>query len=228
MNVRNELLDAERILIRPAHRLSSKATKGSNPMPTASHREVVQLKVTLAEIEPPIWRRVLVPVDYTLTRLHQVIQIAFGWEDYHLHSFHIHGEDYAPPDRENAPGTNSEKVALSKLGFRLKTKIKYRYDFGDCWDHLILVEGHLLLEEPANAPVCLGGQRACPPEDCGGTPGYQEMQDALQDPDDPRCEEFKQWLGMETWDAESFDLGQVNGSLAKAFAPRQVKRAVLK
>lgn len=96
-------------------------------MSKASHLEVVQLKVTLAEIEPPIWRRVLVPVGYTLARLHRVIQIAFGWEDYHLHSFRIHGEDYAPPDRENEPGTRSEKVPLSKVGLRLKTMIKYEY-----------------------------------------------------------------------------------------------------
>lgn len=197
-------------------------------MPTASHREVVQLKVTLAEIEPPIWRRLLVPVDYTLTRLHRVIQIAFGWQDYHLHSFHIHGEDYAPPDQENEPGTRSEKVAMKKLGLRLKTKIKYEYDFGDSWEHQILVEGHLLLEEPAGVPVCLGGQRACPPEDCGGVGGYQEMLDAFQDPDNPRCDQFKQWLGMEAWDAEAFHLDQVNEGLAKAFAKRQVKRAALK
>jgi len=163
-----------------------------------------------------------------LTRLHQAIQIAFGWQDYHLHAFHIHGEDYAPPDRENGPGTNSEKVALNKLGFRLKTKIKYRYDFGDCWDHQILVEGHLLLEEPASVPVCLGGQRACPPEDCGGTPGYQEMLDAFQDPEHPSHDEFKQWLGVDVWDAEAFHLDQVNEGLAKAFAPRQMKRVALR
>jgi hypothetical protein len=193
-------------------------------MPTASHREVVQLKVTLAEIEPPIWRRLLVPVDYTLTRLHRVIQVAFGWQDYHLHSFRIHGEDYAPPDQENEPGTRSEKVALGKLGLRLKTKIKYEYDFGDSWEHLILVEGHLLLEEPARVPVCLAGQRACPPEDCGGVGGYEEMLKALRNPRDPRCREFKRWLGMDVWDAEAFDLDQVNHDLAKAFAPRRATR----
>jgi hypothetical protein len=166
----------------------------------------------------------LVPVDYTLTRLHRVIQSAFGWQDYHLHSFRIHGEDYAPPDQENEPGTRSEKVALGKLGLRLKTKIKYEYDFGDSWEHLILVEGHLLLEEPARVPVCLAGQRACPPEDCGGVGGYEEMLKALRNPRDPRCREFKQWLGMDVWDAEAFSLDQVNQDLARAFAPRRATR----
>ena len=128
-------------------------------------------------------------------------------------------------DPENEPGTQDEKVPLKRVGLRLRTKFQYEYDFGDSWEHLILVEGLLLLEEPAKLPACIGGQRACPPEDCGGAGGYQEMLDALQNPRDPRNEEFRLWLGTRTWDAEAFDLDQVNETLAKATAPRGGVRA---
>jgi hypothetical protein len=185
-----------------------------------AYREVIQLKVTLAEIEPPVWRRLRIPMDYTLARLHKVIQAAFGWEDSHLHRFRIHGEDYMPLDDENEPETRDEEVALKRVGLRLKTKFRYEYDFGDSWEHLILVEGLLLLEEPAKVPDCIGGQRACPPEDCGGAGGYQEMLDALRNSRDSRGEELRLWLGTRTWNAEAFDLERVNASIAKATGPR--------
>jgi hypothetical protein len=195
---------------------SQELSPSTGARPKDAYREVIQLKVTLAEIEPPVWRRLRIPMDYTLARLHKVIQAAFGWEDSHLHCFRIHGEDYAPVDQENEPGTRDEKVPLKRVGLRLKTKIRYEYDFGDSWEHLILVEGLLLLEEPADVPACIGGQRACPPEDCGGAGGYQEMLDALRNPKDTRGEEFRLWLGTRTWNAEAFDLERVNASIAKA------------
>jgi hypothetical protein len=150
--------------------------------------------------------------------------VALGWTNSHLHRFRIHGEDYMPVDQENEPGTRDEKVPLKRVDLRLKTKIRYDYDFGDSWEHQILVEGLLLLEEPAEVPACIGGQRKCPPEDCGGAGGYQEMLDALRNPRDPRGEELRIWLGTRTWDAESFDLGQVNEAIAKAIAPRGGRR----
>ena len=214
--------------------LSSRAAK--KPLPRAvsspstgakaedAYREVIQLKVTLAEIEPPVWRRLRLPMDYTLARLHQVIQAAFGWEDSHLHRFRIHGEDYMAVDQENEPETKDEEVALKRVGLRLKTKFRYEYDFGDRWEHLILVEGLLLLEEPAEVPACIGGQRKCPPEDCGGAGGYQEMLDALRNRKNPRGEELRLWLGTRSWNAEAFDLDQVNEAIAKATAPRGGRR----
>ena len=215
--------------------LSSRAAKEASPSKVAKpsagagagdiYREVIQLKVTLAEIEPPVWRRLRIPMDCTLARLHQVIQAAFGWEDSHLHRFVIHGEDYMAVDPDNEPETRDEEVALKRLGLRLKSKFRYQYDFGDRWEHLILVDGLLLLEEPAHVPVCVGGQRACPPEDCGGAGGYQDMLDALRDPKDPRGEELRFWLGNRPWNAEAFDLDQVNEAIAKAIAPRGRGRA---
>ena len=199
---------------------SEESSPSTGAKPKDVYREVIQLKVTLAEIEPPVWRRLRIPMDYTLARLHKVIQAAFGWKDSHLHRFRIHGEDYMPVDQENEPGTQDEKVTLKRVGLRLKAKFRYEYDFGDSWEHLILVEGLLLQEEPAKVPDCIGGQRACPPEDCGGAGGYQEMLDALRNPMDPRGEELRLWLGTRTWNAEAFDLDQVNEAIAKATGPR--------
>jgi hypothetical protein len=194
------------------------------PKAKDDYREVIQLKVTLAGIEPPIWRRLQVPADWTLARLHRLIQAAFGWEDCHLHCFRIHGEAYAPTDQENEPGTCDEKVPLKRVGLRLRTRFRYEYDFGDDWEHLILVEGLLLLEEPATVPACIGGQRACPPEDVGGAGGYQQMLEALGNPRDPRNQEFGLWLGTRTWNAEAFDLDQVNEAIAKATGPGGSRR----
>ena len=125
-----------------------------------------------------------------------------------------------PVDQENEPGTQDEKVPLKRVGLMLKTKFRYEYDFADSWEHLIFVEGLLLLEEPAKVPDCIGGQRACPPEDCGGAGGYQERLDSLRNPRDPRGEELRLWLGARTWNAEAFDLERVNASIAKATRPR--------
>ena len=215
------------VVVKPAAGagVQAAASPMKDPKSKDPYREVIQLKVTLADIEPPIWRRLRVPSDYTLARLHKVIQAAFGWEDYHLHCFRIHGQDYAPVDSENEPGTQDERVALKRVGLRLRTKFRYEYDFGDGWEHQILVEGLLLLEEPAEVPACIGGQRACPPEDVGGPGGYQDMLDALRNPRDPRNKEFRLWLGDRSTDPEAFDLHQVNEAITKATSPRGAGRA---
>jgi hypothetical protein len=181
---------------------------------------MLQLKVVLADIRPPIWRRVLVPASYSLAKLHQVIQAAFGWEDCHLHRFRIHGEDYGPPDLDADEAFRSERVTLGKLGLQAKTKFSYEYDFGDSWEHGITVEA-VLTADPSSAPVCLAGKRACPPEDCGGPWGYQDLLATIADPGHPEHESMKEWLGNDGWDAEAFHLDQVNDLLSQAFAPRK-------
>jgi len=184
--------------------------------------EVLNLKIVLLDIQPPIWRRVLVPANFTLAKLHGVIQIAFGWEDYHLHSFHIHGVEFGQPDPGGWTDYKSERIALAELD--LKPKFRYEYDFGDSWIHEIRVGRVMVPKDPVMVPVCLEGERACPPEDCGGVWGYQEMLEALSDPADPRHDEFKEWL-VDDWDSESFNLTKVNASLEEAFKPR--KRAII-
>jgi len=188
--------------------------KGANP-------EVLQLKIVLDEITPPIWRRVLVPMGFTLAKLHDVIQIAFGWEDSHLHLFKIHGRDYGPRDSDGDEETHSERINFAKLDLKAKTKFAYEYDFGDSWVHVITVEKVLVPKEPLTVPICLEGKRGCPPEDCGGAWGYQELLEALGDSEHPSHEEFKEWLDAD-WDSEAFHLDRVNAALEETFMPKKM------
>lgn len=181
-------------------------------------RDVFQLKVTLRGIRPPIWRRLLVPASYTLARLHDAIQAAFGWEDCHLHAFIVYGEEYGPRDPEGGTEVRSERVSLASLGLEAKDKFSYEYDFGDDWVHDITVEKALVSEETLPHPICVAGKRSCPPEDCGGTSGYEELLDAVADPTHPRHQEFKDWLD-DDWDPEWFSVDYVNICLKGRFAP---------
>jgi len=136
-----------------------------------------QFKVTLLDIKPAIWRRIQVP-DCTLTDLHEYIQAAFGWENYHLHQFEIGGVLYGEPDPDgddfDMDVEDETVVLLSKLLPKSSRKARwiYEYDFGDGWRHEVLFEGFPPIDPKAKVPLCLEGERACPPEDCGGPPGY--------------------------------------------------------
>ncbi len=169
---------------------------------------VHQLKVTLADITPPIWRRLQVRSDTTLATLHELLQIAMGWEDYHLHAFgngfgNAYGEDI-----------NESTVALNEFA-GVGDHLSYTYDFGDTWEHDILVEKILTRPRPGTVyPRCTGGRRACPPEDCGGPPGYVAMLRALRARKGARYREIKEWLAG-PYDPEAFDLAEVNEQLAK-------------
>jgi hypothetical protein len=137
---------------------------------------IYQLKIWLVGISPMIWRRVLVRSDMALSGLHQVIQIAMGWEDYHLHAFRIHGWRFAIQWTGERHRREGREVLLSDLGLRNQQKLLYTYDFGDCWEHEIRVEAQLDLETRKRYPVCIDSKRACPPEDCGGCrePSWRE------------------------------------------------------
>lgn len=179
------------------------------------------LKVTLRDIRPMIWRRLRVPSDIRLGDLHAVVQVAFGWEDCHLHQFVVGRAVYGPPDPDGFDRrTQSEDVRLDQVA-RAKSKLLYEYDFGDSWRHDIVVER----VQPATAATlditCLAGRRAGPPEDSGGPWGYADVL-ASSDSDDPEDEERREWLGP-NWDPELFDLKAVNvrlASLARHLAPR--------
>jgi len=177
--------------------------------------DVFKLKVALKGIKPPIWRLLVVPATCTLARLHRTIQVAFGWEDCHLHLFMIRGEAFGPPDSD---GASSERVILKKLDLKVKETFRYEYDFGDCWEHVITVEEAWAAELPPKDPICIGGKRSGPPEDCGGAWGYQDLLVAFRDPSHPRHEEMKEWLDTDCWDAETFDLDTVNECLTRTFA----------
>jgi hypothetical protein len=174
--------------------------------------DVYQLKITLADIRPPIWRRVQVR-DCTLDMLHHIIQVCFGWEDYHLHAFEICGEQYGDPEQmQDLDATPERKMSLSRFAASRKRKFTYTYDFGDTWKHVIQIEKTLAAEPGVKYPRCIAGERAGPPEDCGGPWGYADFVDAVADPNHPRHEERREWVGDE-FDPEAFDPEKINKGL---------------
>jgi hypothetical protein len=146
-----------------------------------------QFKITLLDIKPAIWRRIQVP-DCTLADLHEYIQAAFGWENYHLHQFEIDGVQYSQPapdgDDFDMDFEDETQVVLSKLlpKSAKRSRWVYEYDFGDSWRHEVLLEGFPPADPKAKYPLCVEGERACPPEDCGGPWGYVDYLAAIADP----------------------------------------------
>ena len=174
--------------------------------------QVYQLKITLRDIKPPVWRRIQVK-DCTLTKLHEIIQTCMGWDGYHLHAFDIGGEQYSEPDPDGMTEAEDErKVKLSQVVAQGYKKFSYTYDFGDNWDHTIQIEKLLDPEPGVRYPRCTAGKRACPPEDCGGAWGYSDFLDAIQNPKHEQHEEMLEWVGEE-FDPEAFDIEAVNEEL---------------
>jgi len=174
---------------------------------------VYQMKVTLEDISPPISRRIQVTNDTTLGKLHSILQIIMGWSNYHLHEFVIDGVSYGVPDKETL-FENEKNVRLSKVVSEEKTKFAYIYDFGDYWQHKILIEKILPLEPDMQYPICIKGKRACPPEDCGGAGGYEEFLETIRDPNHPEHDEMLEWAGG-SFDPEAFDIAEINRELGK-------------
>jgi len=192
-------------------------------MPTPAR--VYQLKITLKDSTPPIWRRVLVPENVTLFELHEIIQRVMGWQDYHLHQFTIAGQLYGNPEDDEFGDLNIEnekRYRLNQFGFREKSKFSYEYDFGDSWEHTLLVEKILPAEKGGRYPVCTAGKRACPPEDCGGICGYEEFLETIANPEDEEHDETLEWVGGD-FDPEEFDLDEVNAAL-QAIKPARGRR----
>ncbi len=174
---------------------------------------VYQLKVTLLDIEPPIWRRILVPGNTTLPDLHLMLQAAMGWTNSHLHKFTMDGIEYSMPDPDFEDDMKDEKrVRLDKVLPRPNTHFVYTYDFGDDWEHDIAVEDIMPPEAGRRYPICIDGQRACPPEDCGSTPGYEKFLAAIHDPKHEEHAEMLEWVGG-SFDPEAFDSDQINQDL---------------
>ena len=193
--------------------------------------QVYQFKITLKGIKPPVWRQIQVPETYTFWDLHVAIQDVMGWEDYHLHEFemmnHFTGkkvriglphEDY-DWSRETLPGWK-QKIAEY---FSMKTRLAiYTYDFGDNWEHIIKLEKIIPREVNTEYPVCMAGERACPPEDCGGPWGYEEFLRIIRNPKHKEHKEMLEWIGGE-FNSEHFDPKKI-----KFDDPDKRKKAELK
>jgi hypothetical protein len=191
-------------------------SRGQGLIPPA--KETLQLKIALRYIAPAIWRRVVVPDNLTLSDLHDVIQIAMGWHNCHLHAFRIGDTAYMPkmPGNEievDSRSKNEDEWLLSHVVRRKGQKFTYEYDFGDSWLHEISVEKTAPAAEPHPKPVCIAGKRAAPPEDCGGVPGYAHVLKVLRSARTEDDRELIDWLG--DYDPARFDVARINRAFAK-------------
>jgi hypothetical protein len=175
---------------------------------------VLQLRITLADVaDPSVWRRVLIPTAYPLDRVHSVIQAAMGWQDSHLHAFRLGHETYAAPDPDDEMGS------LDETRFRLGDlvagvdRFDYEYDFGDGWEHEVVVEARAVAQEGAVYPACVAGEGACPPEDCGGSPGIAEFKAVLAGPPSAERDELLAWAGG-AYDPGRFDVSAANAAVS--------------
>ncbi len=197
-------------------------------------RQVYQVKVTLKGSKPPIWRRAQVPSDIRLDELHDILQTVMGWHGYHLHDFVHQGREYGDPETddfipapslsdpfldllgrhlfEHQPAGDERRVRLNQLLRTPDDKLRYRYDFGDDWQHDVLLEKVLLPEIDVEYPVCIKGRRRCPPEDVGGIWSYGPFLEAIKDPKTREDRERLEWVGG-SFDPETFDVNAVNALL---------------
>jgi hypothetical protein len=177
-----------------------------------------QLKITLEGVRPPIWRRVQAPGTLTLAMLHDVIQIAFGWTDCHLHGFYVGEGRYGVPDEMDEDLHDESRVTLDGVAGQRIKRFQYNYDYGDDWFHDVRVEKVLAGDAATSQISCLGGSRQCPPEDCGGPGGYYDFLEAIGNPKHPEHEEMLDWIGG-AFNPEAFDLDAVNRVLAQLRIP---------
>jgi hypothetical protein len=174
---------------------------------------IYQIKVTLRGSKPSIWRRLLVRSDMTLAGLHEVIQEAMGWQNYHLHQFVADGISYGQPNPDFPDDMLDEQpVTLHDIAPGEGSRFDYEYDFGDSWWHRIRVEKVLAPVPGLEPPVCLTGRRACPPEDVGGIWGYLGFLEAVKNPEHPEHDSYLEWVGG-GFDPEAFDAERVNQAL---------------
>ena len=178
-------------------------------------KSIVSLKVALRGTRPPVWRRLLMPGTMTLADLHQAIQAAMGWKDCHLHVFDIAGRQYG--GRHAGDDVADEKRStLNSLVKSGVARFTYTYDFGDNWEHTVVIEKRPPPLGPTSYPTCVAGKRNCPPEDCGGPWGYEELLQILADPAHPERAEQIEWLGEE-FDPDDFSVDIANATLKARF-----------
>ncbi|MDM0030469.1 plasmid pRiA4b ORF-3 family protein [Variovorax saccharolyticus] len=199
----------------------------------SSRQEVLQLRAVLRSISPLIWRRLLVRGDTSVARLHQILQVAFGWQDMHLHRFEIRGREYGVHQEGGVFfDTDAHEVLIGQLKLRRLERFTYAYDFGDLWVHDLRIEATLPLDPKLVFPVCIAGRRAAPPEDCGGPHAFiatrfeytligesrsrQEFEDPLDDEVDD-----EEWAILRHYHPDRFDRRAVNRRLAALAAPSQ-------
>ena len=204
---------------KPAKAKKPTAKSKAEPAKTAKGDTVFRIKITLDRFKPAIWRRIEAP-DCTLEDLHNIIQLSMPWYSCHLWEFNVGRDRFGPEmedfgfgfdDDEPAPAGEAWLSGLVAAGIK---KLRYTYDFGDSWEHTITFEKPVAREPKAKYPRCVAGERACPPEDCGGVWGYAGLLETLADPKHPDHKEMMQWAGGPI-DPDAFDLDATNKELQR-------------
>ena len=188
-------------------RQAMSTASGSAPV-RSSAEPAVRLTVTLRDVQPPVWRRLVVPASLTLRELHAVIRTAMGWEGHHLHLFDVAGVRYGDVEDFEEPTGDEQAFTVGQVA-EVTREFRYDYDFGDGWTHDVRVEQVL---DGAGTPRLIGGARACPPEDCGGPWGYEHLLEVLADPRHEEHEHLLGWVGG-AFDPEAFDLARTNADI---------------
>lgn len=183
-------------------------TKSKQTSKKRGKNSLYQLKITLLHAPVPIWRRLIVRSDLPLDLLHEIIQIAMGWWNYHQHSFTVGGKSYGDADSSGGRFLDEAEFTVQDLLQVAEDELVYEYDFGDSWQHSVVLEEVMPFEEGILA-TCIMGKRACPPEDVGGPPGYADFLDTIEDPMHEEQVDRLEWVGGD-FDADAFDQRTVN------------------
>jgi len=175
-----------------------------SPRPYFGGPSVHTLRIELLYVEPTVWRRFVVPSETKLPKFNRMLEAVMGWEGYHLHMVEIADLRIGQPDEDDDDVIDERRITVKQLLPRVGSPVRWAYDFGDNWQHDVVVEA---IEEPspdARYPICTGGERACPPEDCGGVGGYEDLREVLADPAHDEYEHLREWAGA-GFDADAFD-----------------------
>lgn len=194
-------------------------------MPSKVPRPTYRLRVTLLGMEPPIWRTMWVPSSIKLCCLHSALQVVMGWTDSHLHQFEQDGKNWGVPECDEFDELDlidESRTQLGKVLIKEGEALVYQYDFGDDWRHEVVLEKIIPVRVALTVPVCLGGERRCPPEDVGGPHGYQEFLEVIFDPKHREYEHYVRWAGGHFVD--TFDLAAVNDKLTRMQWPVRHRR----
>ncbi len=172
------------------------------------------LRVELLHVEPVVWRRCVLPSETKLRKFNRMLETVMGWEGYHLHMFEVAGLRFGQPDEFSTDIIDERQLTLEQLLPGVGSQLQWSYDFGDGWEHVVAVEAIEAPSPDVRYPICTAGERACPPEDCGGVWGYQELRDALADPTHAEHEHLRDWVGA-GFDPDAFDQMSVTALLRR-------------
>jgi len=193
---------------------------------TTAPAQAYQLEITLVGSEPPIWRRLRVLGDTSLHSLHLIIQDAMSWTNSHLYQFEVADRRFSEAgpedDYSDPPAEDAQRTLLRDLGLKQGSEFSYIYDFGDWWEHRVLVEAVFAPLAEESYPCCIGGERAGPPDDAGGVHGYAELLLALRNPRHPEHSQWSEWVPA-GFDPEAFDPAETTELLQRLHGKKRLR-----